>query len=296
MSRRTNKKTNKIRLTDIAIIVAIIAVIVGLIGIINSKRGSKEKFEISPEIIRSREYDVVKPGDEATDSDYVLFDAFFLKDLDGDGTADSIRGTCNEIGKEDTLYMDLKVLNNGYFKNGKITINSSNFYFNTAIVKDSIIKENYISNNTKTINLKEIANGSQKLITGMVRSGDYSNAYYKAQAIGSDTNKYSQINSITLTGTHVDNDGTQTQITKTVNFNVDWYGTTKAGISVTNIKNEVDDMEQLINGQNLNLEFEIKTEEKNNKLILSSSTIEGTIPELNGYKPISAEFIGEGNK
>ena len=294
MSRKSMKKIIKIRLTDIAIIVAIIALIAGLIGIINSKRGSKEKFEISPEIIRSREYDLVKPGDEVTNSDYVLFDAFFLKDLDGDGKADSIRGTCNEIGKEDTLYLDLKVLNNGYFKNGKITINSSNFYFNTTIVKDSIIKENYISNNTKTINLKEITNGSQKLITGMVRSGDYSNAYYQAQAIGSDTNKYSQINSITLTGTHVDNDGTQTQISKTVNFNVDWYGTTKAGISVTNIKNEVDDMEQLINGQNLNLEFEIKTEEKNNKLILSSSTIEGTIPELNGYKPISAEFIGEG--
>ena len=294
MNTKSKKKVIEIRLIDIVIIFSIIALIAGLVSIINSKRGNKEKVEISPEIIRSREYGVVALSDRNTDSEYVEFDAFFLKDIDGDGTADAIRGTCNELGKEDILYMDLKVLNNGYFKNGKITINSSNFYFNTAIVKDNVIKENYISSNTKTINFKDIPNGSQKLLTGMVRSGDYSNPYNKTQAIGQDTNKYSQINSITITGTHVDDDGKETPISKTIDFTVDWYGTTKAGISETNVKNEVDNMDELIDGQNINLEFELKTEEKNNKLILNASNIEGTIPELNGYKATSAEFIGDG--
>ena len=188
MSRKLNKKVRKFRLKNNIIIFAIIALIAISVSIINLKKGNKENIEISPELIRSKEYDIVAPDDENTASEYVKFDAFFLKDINGDGIADALRGTCNEIGKEDTLYMDLKVLNNGSFKNGKITINSNNFYLNTALVKDSIIKENYISNNTKIIDLKEMHNGSQKLITGIVRSGDYTNSSYKAQAIGNDTN------------------------------------------------------------------------------------------------------------
>ena len=294
MNRKSKKKVLKIRLTDIIIIFAIIALISGLVNIINSKKGNKEKVEISPEIARSRQYAKVRGGDRSTDSQYVEFDAFFLKDIDGDGNADSIRGTCNEIGKEDTLYMDLKVLNNGTFKNGKITINSSNFYFNTSLVKDNIIKDNYISSNTKIINLKDMHNGSQKLITGMIRSGDYANTYNKTGAIGNNPNKYSQINSITITGTHIDDDGNPTPINKTIDFLVDWYGTTSSAVTITNVKNEVDNMESLISGDNINLNFEIKTEERDNKLILNSANIEGTIPELNGYKATSAEFIGEG--
>ena len=179
MSKKSKKKIINIRLTDIVIVSAIIALICFLIIEIKSKNIKNEIVQITPEIARSKEYDTVNAGEENTNSEYIKFDAFFLKDLDGDGNADPIRGTCNEVGKEDTLYMDLKVLNNGYFKDGKITINSSNFYFNTAIVKDNVISSNYISNNTKTIKLKQMPNGSQKLITGMVRSGDYSNTYNK---------------------------------------------------------------------------------------------------------------------
>ena len=72
-------------------------------------------------------YNTEKEGDESTQSEYIKFDAFFLKDADGNGNADAIRGTCNEMEKEDTLYMELKVLSNGYFKDGIITITGSNF-------------------------------------------------------------------------------------------------------------------------------------------------------------------------
>ena len=253
MSRKSNKKVINIRLTDVIIVLAIIALITALIIGIRSKITKTESFEITPEIARSKEYDVVRTGEENTDSEYVKFDAFFLKDLNGDGNADSIRGTCNEIGKEDTLYMDLKVLNNGYFKDGKITINSNNFYLSTAIVKDDVISSNYVSKNTKTIKLNQMSNGSQKLLVGMVRSGDYTNPYDKTQAIGKDTNRYSQINSITLTGTHVDDDNHETKINKTINFNVDWYGTTIAAISETYVKNEVNNMDELLDGENIAL-------------------------------------------
>ena len=79
----------------------------------------------------------------------------------------------------------------------------------------------------------------------MIRSGNYTNSYNKTEAIGNDTNKYSKINSVTLTGTHIDDNGTEVNVNKTIDFTVDWYGTTKAAVSVTNVKNEVDDMEAL---------------------------------------------------
>lgn len=281
---KSNSKKNRKRTVNIKKILAVFfVIIVAFLAIYITKKNNKnESFKITPEIARSKEYDVVQAGDEKTNSDYVLFDAFFLKDLDGDGKADSIRGTCNEIGKQDTLYMDLKVINNGHFKDGVITINSSNFNLATTLVRDQIIAQNYISENTKTIKLKDIQNGNQKLITGIVKAN-----------IGNDTTKYSKINSVTLTGTHVADDGTETKINKTINCTVDWYGTTTAKIYTTNINENVDSMDQLLNGENVKLDFEIRTQETDNELILKSSNIEGTIPELNGYKPISVKITGE---
>lgn len=279
---KSNSKKNKKRTVNTKNILAVFfVIIIAFLSIYTIKKKNKS-FKVTPEILRSREYDVVQAGDEKTNSDCVLFDAFFLKDLDGDGKADSIRGTCNEIGKQDTLYMDLKIINNGHFKDGVITINSSNFNLATTLVKDQIIAQNYISENTKTIKLKDIQNGNQKLITGIVRA-----------AIGNDTNNYTKINSVTLTGTHVDDNGHETPINKTINFTVDWYGTVETNIESKNINNEVDNLDQLLEGENVKLQFDLKTYENKNQLILKSANLEGTIPELNGYKPTSFSLEGD---
>ena len=271
------KKRAKRTVKNNKILAFIFAVILAFsVFLINNKINKKNNFVITPEILRSREYDVVEPGDESTDSEFVLFDAFFLKDLNGDGNAESIRGTCNEIGKNDTLYMDLKVINNGHFKDGVITINSTNFKLATTLVKDQIIEENYISNDTKTINLKDIQNGNQKLITGIVNAN-----------LNNDTNNYTKINSVTLTGTHVADNGDETPINKTIDFVVDWYGIAKASIHTDYVENELESLIRLLTEDVLKLEFEIQTKETAEELILKSSHIEGTIPELNGYKPIS---------
>ena len=127
-----------------------------------------QKKDTDPETLKSRTYAQVENGDEAIDgTNYVKFDAYYLRDLNGDGYAEKLRGTCKEIGTEDTLYMDLSVITNGTLKDAKITINGKNFYLNTAIVKDSVIAKDYISTNTKEIELNEVKNGTQKLITGL---------------------------------------------------------------------------------------------------------------------------------
>ena len=246
-------------------------------------------------------YDRVQEGEEKVqveneagelkDFDYVQFDAFFLRDLNGDGYAESIRGTCKEIGKQDTLYMELNVLTKGYLKNGKITINRDrNFYFETAIVKDKEIKQNYIGTNIDVIELNDIKNGTQKLLTGIVKSGNY--AYNKAEAIGSNINNYSKINSITLTGTHVEEkeDGTtvETPIQKTVNFNIDWYGTVGCTITNTSQTSRLSNTINEAKGE-ISLGFNINIKETKEQLKTKTSQIKAEIPELNEYAPIRVE-------
>ena len=269
-----NRKINKRKImAAIAVIIVLIATTVALC------LNKKEKFEITPEIAKSREYTTVKDGDAKTNSSYVEFDAFFLKDLDGDGIADAIRGTCNAIGKEDTVYMELKALSNGQIEDGEITINSENFYFKTSLVKDNEISENYISSNTQKIKLNTIKNGTQKMITGLVRSGDYSSSSGTNSAIGNNINNYSKKNTITFKGTHVADDGTRTAINKTITFDVDWYGTAEASIYNRNTVVDVEDMSTMVKDGNLNLSFTIETREDKQELLLKGSYI---VQELDG--------------
>ena len=279
-----NKKVIAIGTTAILALATIVGVY--LLNRDNSLAG------ISPEIARSMEYEQVQDGDEdLEETNNVKFDAFFLRDLNGDGYAESIRGTCNEIGEEATLYMELNVLTEGYLKDGKITINSDNFYLQTNLPKDEELAENYVGNNIKEIKLNQINNGTQKLITGIVRSGDYSYEYSKANAIGSNINNYSKVNSVTLTGTYVTADNQEIAIEKTVDFNVDWHGTTRASIYNASQSTYID---SLINEeeQTLNLSFTVNTEEVNKELLLSSNHTEVEVPELNGYAPVEVVYTG----
>ena len=280
----------RIKLILLGGIIAIIAVI--LFGAFMQVRERAYIQNTNPELARAMEYEEVKEGDEAVEgTDYVEFDAFFLRDINQDGYAESIRGTCKPIGQDDTLYMELNVQTAGYLKNTKIDINGENFYLQTSLPKDNELKDNYIGNNIKTIEFNDIANGTQKMLTGLVRSGDYSVTSRKAEAIGNNINNYSKINSVTLTGTYVGEDGTEIAINKTVEFNIDWYGETQARIysiiQNKDITNAIDEEK----GE-LSLDFTVYTEETDKELIISKNHVEGEVPELNGYKPLRVEYTG----
>ena len=52
------------------------------------------------ELLRAMTYEQFEDGDEKVEgTDNVEFSAFFLRDVDGDGYADKLKGTCKEIGK-----------------------------------------------------------------------------------------------------------------------------------------------------------------------------------------------------
>ena len=272
------KRTKKITLSISAL--AVVTAIITVVALLVNTQNQKAKLLADPEIQKSMEYEQVQEGDEKVpNTDYVQFDAFFLRDLDGDGYAEQVRGMCRDINKTDTLYMNLNVLTNGKLVDGKITIKTSNMNLSTAIVEDNVIKQNYISNNTTEIALKDVNNGTQKLIYGTVNASNF----------GNDTNKYSQVNSVVLTGKHIADDGTETQISKTVDFNVDWYGSVTASISnytgTQNIEEITDE-----NKENITLNFSVTTRETTDDLILKKAVLEGNIPTVNGYKPTSVEL------
>lgn len=270
--------------------------------ILKGTESTKELISISAkaEELRAMTFGEITEEDEKTNSEYVKFSAFFVRDLDGDGYAEKVKGTCKEVGTTDTLYMSINVLTEGTLVDGKIELLSDNFYFQTALLDDEVLKGNYISSNTKILNLKDMSAGTQKLIFGNVRTGDYNYESTKTAAIGNDTTKYSKVNQIKFTGTHIDNDGNETKVERIIELPVEWYSTTNAEIPYTygsnNEKNKYQNYstENIIDEANnlINLQFKIATQETNNKLILSKSYIEGEIPEFNGYAPISVEVTG----
>ena len=286
------KTKRRITIIGVAIWIVIVALITTVV--INQVRNDKiNSTEISPELARVKTYNRVEEGEEAVEgTENVKFDAFFLRDLEGNGYATGVRGTCKEIGKEDTLYMEINVQTAGYLKDAKITVDGKNFYLQTALPKDEQLANSYIGNNIKEIKFNDLPNGTQKLLTGTVRSGDYSYTSSKVNAIGNNINNYSRNdNKIILTGTYVGEDGTETPITKEVSFTMDWYGITKARIYSTTQDSYID---KCINEEEktIELDFTVYTEETNEKLIIKNNHIEGEIPELNGYAPISVIYTG----
>ena len=283
---------------EIAIVT--LAVLIAGIVILATKLVSRNNAEmLSKEITRSMTYNEVQPGEDAVKEkntenviENVKFDAFFLRDLDGDGYAESIRGACREIGGQDTLYMELKVQSGGELKNAKIQIQGKNFYLQTNLPKDQQLKANYISANTQTIAFNTLSSGTQRLFSGKVRSGDYSTSN-KYGALANNTANYSRNdNKVIFTGTYVSESGTETAIQKEIPLTVDWHGTAKAAISTTNISKSISNFSSLYDETNLNISFTVQTSETANILLLKDNVLTGKVPALNGYMPTNVTISG----
>ena len=153
--KKSQKKLQKKSLKTLPIaLVLLIAIILVIAFIVNQSQ--KSNVEMTPQQIRTEAYNQVQSGEDGTSA--VKFDAYFTN---ADGSR--IRGTCSEIGKDSNLYMELKLVQEGQLKDATITINADNFYFNTAILKDDVISQSYISSNTKTIKLNEINSTSARI-------------------------------------------------------------------------------------------------------------------------------------
>ena len=151
-------------------IIALVLAIVTLIGTVLYKN-KMEEIRIRNMSIEDRtalSYGEVTDADSKTESENVSFSAFFTRDLDGDGYAERIKGTCKSIGQTDTLYADLRISGEGYLKNGKMTLNGENIDWVTSIVSDNVVDGDYIDK-TNEIKLKDrLKGGTQRLFSGII--------------------------------------------------------------------------------------------------------------------------------
>ena len=271
----------------IAIAMVIVAVSLKITQVYNAKN------VLTPENLKASTYTQITGEDAKVENcDYVLFSAFFTRDLNGDGNAEKLLGTCKEINELDQLYIDLNVLSNGYLENGKITINGQNFKYAMNMVKDNVLKNTYISNNVKEIELNKIEAGTQKLIIGNVIANLENNINnYTAGISQNDLNNVSnelkkhQVNTITLTGTHVADDGTKTEISKTIPVIIDWYGKAETNLYTQNKTYYYDNME------NNTISINIKINEIYKQLILKENILNLSIPDLKGFAPTEVKCI-----
>ncbi len=271
----------------IAIAMVIVAVSLKITQVYNAKN------ILTPENLKASTYTQITGEDAKVENcDYVLFSAFFTRDLNGDGNAEKLLGTCKEINELDQLYIDLNVLSNGYLENGKITINGQNFKYAMNMVKDNVLKNTYISNNVKEIELNKIEAGTQKLIIGNVIANLENNINnYTAGISQNDLNNVSnelkkhQVNTITLTGTHVADDGTKTEISKTIPVIIDWYGKAETNLYTQNKTYYYDNME------NNTISINIKINEIYKQLILKENILNLSIPDLKGFAPTEVKCI-----
>ena len=288
-SSHSSSKTMTLNKKKILIIAIMLISIISIIEIIINRNNST--MILTPEILRSKKYDIAKSEDvkvkdkEGKDITSVEFDAYFMKDLNGDGKLtenEHIRGACNEIGKTENLYMVLRVMNEGYVKDAKVTINSQNFKLKTSFLKDDMFTKDYISDNTKEFAFNELHVGAEKTWISSI-----------TQNVGwNDTSNLSKKNTIIFSGIYVDDDGNEYEFYKEVPIMVDWYGDVNCVIKTNPDAIYVDAMEQLVTEDLVTFDFDIEITENIGQLPLQESSILGTMPEINGYKPRTLEITG----
>lgn len=158
------KGSNKLK----KVILAILS-IVAILGIATtaSKIANNQKAKIMPASTHvTGQYDLVQPGDEnLPETPNVQFDAYFLNDSVKTRGAllGPIKGPNIVTIPQKSLYIELRVIGEGYLKDGTIKLSKTNSVTNATLITDEVINGAYIGN-FDTINLKNVSNGITKVI------------------------------------------------------------------------------------------------------------------------------------
>lgn len=222
-------------------------------------------------------YAQVQTGEDAVEgTDYVKFDAFILEG------EKQYRGVAKEINQTAELYINLNVLTNGYLENGKIVIETNrNFGIKDTITTDDIIAS--IQNGTYLLNT--VQNGSFKSIPVVIEQN-----VNNQNGWTSNINNLSRNNTITFTGTHVAEDGTRTSITKTVQVQVDWYGSKRLERMQSRERSCIvnSSTQKVLIGFSTELWAQNPTDTEN-QVPDKAAVLFGTMPKLNNYAPTAVQ-------
>ena len=283
-----NRKNKNFISNLVIVVLAIVALFV--VTATKDKMVKKAAYLKSPEILRSVNYEQVQPGDEKVEGcgNKVNFSAYFTKDIDGDGRAEKLYGSCQRIGDTSQLFIDVNIDGDGHIENGVITIDGVNFRLAMNMLKDSLLKNNVVSEDVQQIELNNVVAGNSEVLMGAISS--------KIR----DIDGYTKVNHVTLTGTYIpaEEGATPVQINKTIDLTVDWYGTTKAyirdGYEKYSRSLYVHDEDKPDDENTLQaVTFSFSVMETREELIVKEQEIEVTIPKCVGDDPVSVTTNGE---
>ena len=213
----------------------------------------------------TKAYRIFNDYDKKTQSANVEFLAFFMDS--GNRTS----GTKASIKNGTNLYISLNVMNEGYLKNGRVSISSNNFTWDTNISSSNAFVDTYYRGVVNTINLADkVSSGNQSIFTGRVYKNSYSN----------DVNSYNGTGSVTFSGIYVDNAGNETPINKTIDLNVDWTGDVESKIQQGTQK-----ISPNITKDSIDFNFYISNSETKKQLILDENIVTAELPLINGNAP-----------
>ncbi len=244
-----------------------------IFGFVKLKEVQSRDVAYNAEQLRTLEYKTLTGDEEYADANhYVKFAPFFAEDYKDDEYSEKRLGACNEIGKTETMYIQVGVEQEGHLENGVITINSKNFMYRTQMLKNSILKNNCVSGNLKRVELNKMTPGNTILIMGDI----YANITSEGD--------YSRENEITLTGTWVPDDTSKesVEINKTINLTVDWYGTADASIYAPYTSINLTDFRT---SSNKTIEFDFTINETKLQLLPKQNVVDVTVPQMFGEYP-----------
>nr|MBB1522460.1 prealbumin-like fold domain-containing protein [Clostridiales bacterium] len=176
------------------------------------------------------------------------------------------------------LYVELKILGEGKFKDGQIKFEQKNHRLIGTLASDNVIDGIY-DNYYSPIKLKEITNGTTKVIRLVARP-----------TVNNKDDFYRNDNKVILTGKYVSNDGSEIEVTKTINYSIEtMYNNLTSSLEVrtNNDTYRYSDNDKPF----FSLEIINKAEQFSSREYLLEDTQKSNvfkindIPKFNGYQP-----------
>ena len=206
-----------------------------------------------------------------TNNENVEFDAYFKDDKEN--KIHQVTYNFNEQNYMLNLFMQVK---KGYLKNAKVQITGeNNTLSNLQIINSNETLEliEKIDTQTNTITLKQLNSDSQVILQIPIKALEQENY---------DLSNFSKINEIKLTGSYVGNDGKTVNISKIIQTRNEWTNEAVATLEqelTKFIPYEVETQTGTI------IQTIVKTGLENNVLPIEETTLQITVPTINGEKP-----------
>ena len=179
----------------------------------------------------------------------------------------------------DSIYLSIKVTD-GYFKNGKISLNNANFDFAKANQELSSVER--VDTETNTIILNQI-NKNESVVLEMPIKMKTDSSF--------DVINLDKISKVELEGKYVNKKGEEVKISKTIEVNAKMTAEAQANLEAEITKYVPYEVDEL---KGVALQIEIKSGIVNNVMPIKTSKIEIDIPKISEKEPERVTVLTKG--